>query len=170
MPKEKQICPIHNKPLKYSRKLKMWYCSDCLFSAHLTYLAQREAVKRYRRTEKGKEAEEKYEKSAKGKLARDRYLKSEKYKLRRKEYNQRLKESLQIARAVLTESATREKVEEKQRTEELLPLIQDIREYADTLGKLPSTHEVAKWAKDTYGLDLSPSRVTELLHKASKRR
>jgi len=169
MPKQERICPLHNKPLTYSRKHKTYFCKECLYASFLTHQAQQEAVKRYRQTEKGKAAERKYELTEKGKAARARYLKSEKYKQRRREYNQRLKESLQIARSVLTERATREKVEEKQRTDELMPLIQDIREYADTLGKMPSPPEVAKWAKDAYGTDLPLDRAIELINKATKR-
>lgn len=170
MPGEERICPMHNTPLKYSRKLRMWYCPDCLYASFLTHQAQQEAVKRYRQTEKGKAAEEKYEKSPKGKAAREKYLKSEKYKQRRREYNQRLKESLQIARIALAERATREKEEERQRTEELMPLIQDVREYLDTMGNLPSPSEVVKWARDAYGVTLSSNRVAKLINKAAKRR
>ena len=170
MPKEKQTCPIHNIPLTYSRKHKTYYCKDCLYSSFLTQQAQQAAVKRYQQSERGKSAEKRYEVSEKGKITRERYLKSEKYKQRRREYNQRLKESLQIARTVLAERATREKVEERQRTEELMPLTQDIREYIDTMGRLPSSSEVSQWARDTYGVNLPIDKATALINKAAERR
>lgn len=167
---DSKTCSIHNKRLTYSRKHKSWYCKDCLYASFLTYQAQRDAVKRYRDTEKGKAAEKTYELSEKGKTSRERYLKSEKYKQRRREYNQRLQESLRIARVVLAEKATREKEEERIRTDEFIPLIQDIREYADVFGMLPSITEVYKWARDAHGLILSTDKVAELIDKAAKRR
>ncbi len=167
---DSKTCLIHNCKLTYSRKHKQYYCKECLYSSYLTHQAQLEAERRYRQSEKGKTAERKYEESPKGKTARERYLKSDKYKQRRKEYNQRLKESLQIARVVLAERATREKEEERQRTEELMPLIQDIREYADTMGRLPLASEVTKWARDAYGAVLSLNSATKLINKAAKRR
>jgi len=164
-----RICPIHEMPLTYSRKLKRWYCKDCLYGSFLTHQAQQEATKRYRQTEKGKEAAKRYEQSEKGKEARHIYLHSEKYKQRRREYNQRLKESLRIARAVLTERATKEKEVEKRRTAEFLPLIQDIREYLDSISRMPTTSEVVAWANDTYEVTLTHHKAADLIKKALRR-
>lgn len=166
---EKRTCPIHDKPLTYSRKLRKWYCKDCLFSSFLTYQAQQAAVKRYRQSKKGKEAERKYELSNKGKEARDRYLKSEKYKEARKAYNERLKESLRIARLAQLERATKEKDVEIRRTEESLPLIQDIREYLDVMGRTPEPAEVIIWA-DAYGITLTHKKASELIKRAQQKR
>jgi len=170
MPKPKQICSIHNIPLKYSQKHRTHYCKECLYASFLTHQAQQDAVKRYRQSEKGKAAEERYEKSPKGKAARERYLKSEKYKQRRREYNERLKESLQIARLALAETATRITKAEEVAADELASLIQDIREYIDVFGVSPSHSEVIKWARDTYSIDLPHDRAIELLNKARLRR
>ncbi len=167
---DSKTCLIHNCKLTYSRKHKQWYCKECLYASFLTQQAQQNAAKRYSQSEKGRASERRYELSDKGKVSRERYLKSDKYKQRRREYNQRLKESLQIARLALAEKATKEKVEERQRTDELMPLIQDIREYADTMGMSPSPAEVTKWARDAYGLSLPTPRAIELIHKAAARR
>ena len=166
---KRRICPIHDKPLKYSRKAKTWYCPECLYSSFLTHQAQQEAVKRYRQSEKGKASERKYELSNKGQLAREKYLKSEKYKQRRREYNERLKESLRIARIARDERATAEKEVEVRRTSELMPLIQDIHEYTDIMGKLPSPREVVVWARDAYKISLPLDRAVELLKRAQRK-
>lgn len=166
---KRQICPTHNKPLKYSKKLRKWYCPECLYSSFLTHQAQQEAVKRYRQSEKGKESERKYELSEKGQIARDKYLKSEKYKQRRREYNERLKESLRIARMARDERATAEKEVEVRRTSELMPLIQDIHEYMDIMGRLPLPHEVVVWARDAYKISILPDRAAALIRQARKR-
>lgn len=169
MPKEKKVCPIHGVPLTYARKDKTYFCRDCLYSSFLTQRAQEESEKRYRQSPKGKASAKKYEVSEKGKKAREKYLKSPKYKQRRREYNQRLKESLQIARTAMLERATKEKVEEKLRTDAYMPLIQDIREYIDTMGKLPLPSEVIRWAKDVYKINLPHIKATGLITKAEKR-
>lgn len=168
--KQSHVCPSHGTPMKYSRKLKTWYCSECLQRAYESYLAQQEAVKRYRDSEKGKTAQERYEDSEKGQTARQRYLKSDKYKAARRAYNQRLKESLQIARAAKLERPSTERVVEVLRTEALSPLVQDIREYLDTMGRRPLTTEVKDWANDIYGTKITTERAKELIETASKRR
>ena len=168
--KQSHVCPSHSTPMKYSRKLKTWYCSVCLQRAYESYLAQQEAVKRYRDSEKGKTAQDRYEQSEKGQTARQRYLKSEKYKQRRKEYNQRLKESLQVARAARLERPSTERGVERVRTEVLSPLVQEIREYIDIMGRRPSTVEVREWASDAYKTNITTERAKELIETASKRR
>jgi hypothetical protein len=169
MTKPKQFCPTHNIPLTYSRKYKRYFCKECLYASYLTYQAQQAAYKKWRQSAKGRAAAKKYEQSEVGKTARERYLHSEKYKQRRKEYNERLKEALRLARIALAERATREKEEERIRTAELAPLIQDIREYIDVMGKAPAAHQVVKWAQDAYGITLSQGRAQELITKASRR-
>lgn len=105
-----QPCERCGTILKYSPRKKAWYCPDCLHGAYLSDLAQKAAQKRYRKSTKGKTAEKNYEQSPKGKTSRDKYLKSDKYKLRRKEYNERLKESLRIARESGAHKGAREVV------------------------------------------------------------
>ncbi len=165
--KQKRLCPTCEEPLTYSRKLRRWICEECLYGAFLTDQAQREAVKRYRQTDKGKEAEKKYEQSDKGKTARERYLKSDKYKQRRREYNQRLKESLAIARAAHLERPKAVTAEEILATDERASLMQDIREYIDSQNRLPSIENVKTQAKD-YGLELTDEQVRELIRRAQK--
>jgi len=168
-PDEEKICTVHGTPLKYSRKARKYYCPECLYSSFLTHQAQQEAVKRYRQSEKGKASERKYELSEKGQAAREKYLKSEKYKQRRREYNERLKESLRIARIAREEKATTEKEVEVRRTSELMPLIQDIHEYADIMGRLPSPREVIVWARDAYKTSLPLDKAIELLRRAQRK-
>ena len=170
MSDSRRLCPKHETPLKYSQKLRTWYCKPCLESAYLSYQAQQEAVKRYRDSKKGKTAQEGYEKSEKGQIARQRYLHSEKYKAARRAYNQRLKESLQIARAAKLERPSTERNVERIRTTELTPLIQDIREYLDTMVRRPSTTEVMEWSKDIYETKITTERAKELIDIATKRR
>ena len=168
-PKQKveRLCETCGEPLTYSRKLRKWICEKCLYGAFLTDQAQREAVKRYRQTEKGKEAEKKYEQSGKGKTARERYLKSEKYKQRRREYNQRLKESLAIARAAQLERPKKITAEEKLVTDEHAALIQDIREYIDSSNRLPTIDNVKTQAEE-YGLKLTDEQAHELIRRAQQ--
>lgn len=166
----KKVCPTHNEPLIYSREQKKHYCKTCLYGAYLTYQTQQAAVKRYRQSEKGRAAEKRYETSERGKTARDRYLKSEKYKQRRAEYNERLKESLRIARQAHLERAVKHTEVETQRDEGLLSLVQDIQEYFDTFNTPPSTAIVIRWAKSAHKLDISPNKAAELITKALKRR
>ena len=165
--KEKHICPTCEGEMVYSRKLRRWICEQCLYGAYLTDQAQREAVKRYRESEKGKASEKKYEQSDKGKTARERYLKSDKYKQRRREYNQRLKESLAIVRAAGLERAKAITPAEERVADEHAALIQDIREYIDSSNKLPST-EAVKTQAEEYGLELSNEQAHELIQRAQK--
>lgn len=171
MPKTKQKvkkpCPTCNEPMVYSRKLRKWVCEQCLYGSFLTDQAQREAVRRYRQTEKGKDAEKRYEQSEKGKTARERYLKSEKYKQRRREYNQRLKESLAIARAAQLERPKAITAEEKLVADERAALIQDIREYIDSSNRLPTIDNVKTQAED-YGLKLTDEQARELIRRAQQ--
>lgn len=164
MTEPNRVCKKHNTPLKYSRKLKTWYCPDCLHAAYLTYQAQQEAVKRYRGSEKGKDAQERYEQSEKGQTARNRYLKSAKYKQRRKEYNQRLKESLQIARAARI-GGPRIRVPRVVPTD-LPPLVSDILEYQEMVGRSPSTADVKEWSNDLYKKSISTTEARKLIEQA----
>jgi len=165
--KEKHICETCGGEMTYSRKLRKWVCEQCLYGAYLTDQAQREAVKRYRESEKGKASEKKYEQSEKGKTARERYLKSDKYKQRRKEYNQRLKESLAIARTAELERAKAVTPAEREATDRHAALIQDIREYIDTSNRLPTVEAVKTQAED-YNLKLSDEQTRELIQRAQK--
>ena len=164
---KKRICDKCGEPLKYSRRLKKWICEQCLYGAFLTDQAQREAVKRYRQSEKGTTAEKKYEQSEKGKTARERYLKSDKYKQRRREYNQRLKESLAIARAAELERAVALTKGEETLADERAALIQDIRGYIDTSSRLPAVESVKTQAED-YGLKLTDEQARELIQRAQR--
>lgn len=165
-----KICPTHDRPLVYSEQEKIWYCPDCLQSSYLSWQAQQEAVKRYRQTGKGQEAQKRYEESDKGKAAREKYLKSEKYKQRRREYNQRLKESLQIARAAKLDRPSVQKEVEITVSTEMSPLILDIMEYQDTMGRNPSAAEVREWSQDVYKTSISADRAKELIESATQRR
>ena len=166
-PKEKQTCPTCGSELKYSRKLRKWVCEQCLYGAYLTDQAQREAIKRYRTSEKGKESEKKYEQSDKGKTARERYLKSEKYKQRRREYNQRLKESLAIARSAELERARAFTPEEVLLADDRAAIIQDIREFIDSMNKIPTIANVKTQAEE-YGLKLTDEQARELIQRAQR--
>ncbi len=169
MPKTKQerLCPTCEGELTYSRKLRKYICEQCLYGAFLTDQAQREAVKRYRATEKGKEAEKKYEQSEKGKVARERYLKSDKYKERRREYNQRLKESLAIARAAQLERPKALTEAEILATDDRAAIIQDIREFIDSQNRIPTVDNVRTLAEE-YDLRLSDEQARELIRRAQK--
>lgn len=168
--KDKHICPIHNVPMEYIRKFRKHYCKECLHAAFLTAQAQQAAVKRYRQSEKGKKSARKYEQSEQGQVARTKYLKSEKYKQRRREYNQRLRESLQIARLAHLDQASAEKDVERQRTEEFMPLVQDIREFLDAMGHTPLPSRVAKWSEDLYGIPITNLKAAELIVRAQRKR
>ena len=165
MPKTKEahICPTCDSEMTYDRKQRRWTCEQCLYGAYLTDLAQRDAVKRYRTSEKGKTAEKKYEQSLKGKIARERYLKSDKYKQRRREYNQRLKESLAIARKAMLPRAKAITREEK-----LVPLLEDIREFIITSKRAPLPSDVIEWAEDEYQTKISTSEAEAFIKRASR--
>jgi len=161
--KAKHICPTCEAVMKYDRKLKQWYCPECLHGAYLTDLAQREAVKRYRQSGKGKEAEKKYEQSGKGKVARERYLKSEKYKAARKRYNERLKESLAIARKAMLPRAKAITREEK-----LVPLVDEIREFIQRVKHLPKPADVVVWAEDIHQVKISTTEAEQFMKRAQR--
>lgn len=164
--KKKRTCEICGSSLKYSRKLKEWICEQCLYGAFLTDQAQREAVKRYRQTEKGKESERKYELSEKGKTARERYLKSEKYKAARKRYNLKLKESLAIARQAELER-TKKITEAEMLRDENAAIIQDIREFVDIYGREPAPSRVITQARE-YNIELTHEDAIELIKRARR--
>ena len=165
----KKTCDRCGTQLLYNRKLKKWYCPSCMKGAYLTNLAQLASVKKYRASEKGRVASKRYEQSEKGKVARARYLKSEKYKAARKRYNERLKESLAIARKAF-EGGHREK--RLTREERLVPLIDDIREFTRT-AKIrghtilhPSPEDVITWAEDEYKVKITPNEAAEFIRRA----
>lgn len=164
--KKKYLCPTCDTEMTYSRKLRKWVCEQCLYGAYLTDQAQREAVKRYRLTEKGKESEKKYEQSEGGKTARGRYLKSEKYKAARKRYNQRLKESLAIARQAELER-TKKITEAEMLRDEHAAVIQDIREFIDTYGREPAPKKVIAQARE-YNIELTHEGAAELIKRARR--
>lgn len=168
---EGKNCTKHSIPLKYSRKEKAWYCPTCLQESYNAWKAQQEAVKRYRDSDKGKEAQQRYEQSEKGQTARQRYLKSNKYKQRRKEYNQRIKESIQIARAAKTTVAPRE-FEVRKALEELptdaSPLLHDVLEYMEMVHRPPSTADVREWAEDLYQQRITTAEAQTLIDKAKE--
>jgi hypothetical protein len=131
--------------------------------------AQNEAVRRYNATEKHKISEKNYEQGT-GKTARERYLKSDKYKARRREYNQRLQESLRIARSAHLERAKSETVKEVRRTEEFADLLEDVRSYFDSRNKTPTTTNIIKWAKDSYGKEITEAQAKKIIDQATLRR
>jgi len=168
MTKTKKTCKTCGTTLEYNRRTKTYFCPQCAYGAFLTDQAQRDAVKRYRESEKGRDSEKKYEQSEKGRTARERYLKSDKYKQRRKEYNQRLKESLGIARAAELDRAKKLTPAEGEAVDEFAALVQDIREYIDSSNRVPSPADVRTWAEEEYKLKLTDEQARELLQKAQK--
>jgi len=156
-----KTCPKHDEPLV--RVGKAWHCKSCLYAAHLTHEAQKNAQKRWRDSEKGKQKIREHE-TGKGKAARERYLKSPKYKARRKEYNERLKESLAIARAVRKEATHFEPEFTKQK---ISALMRDIHDYM-SWGRAPSIAEVTEWAEG-YNLQLTEDQVRELIIETRER-
>lgn len=162
---EGRKCTKHNILLKHSETEKVWYCPECLRNAHNSWKAQQEAVRRYRNSDKGKEAQDRYENSDKGQAARNRYLKSSKYKQRRKEYNQRLQESLQIAREAKKAAPRVHKVL-KALPPNLPPLVTDILEYQDLIGRSPSTADVKEWSVDLYKKHITTEQARKLIKQA----
>ena len=154
-------CDTCGGELKYDKHSRKWMCPACLYGAFLTAQAQAESVKRYRQSEKGVAAEKRYEQSEKGKVARERYLKSEKYKQRRREYNERLKESLAIARQAHLPRAKAET-----REEHLVPLIDDIREFFETSKHMPTPQDVVGWAEDEHQTKISSNEAEALIKQA----
>ena len=166
---EAKVCPKHNESLLYYKEKDLWYCKSCLFSSFLTAEAQKAAVNRYNKSAKHKKSEKAYEQGT-GKEARERYLKSDKYKARRKEYNERLADSLRIARAAHLERAVSEKVVERKKAEEFTELIQDIREYIDEQNRQPSAKNVVHWAKENYRKTISLDQAKVIIDRATLRR
>lgn len=164
-----KVCPKHKVPIKTDPEHGE-YCPECLYSSFLTHQAQNAAVRRHNQTDKHKSSEKTYEKSAKGKEARQRYLKSDKYKEARKAYNQRLNESLRIARQAEGERAKALTTVEVRRIKENAELIEDIREYFDNRNKAPTTSVVIKWANDSYNIALTSTQAEALIARALNRR
>jgi len=163
--KQPHICETCGSEMKYDKHSRKWLCPSCLYGAFLTDQAQREAVKRYRGSEKGKEAEKRYEQSDKGKVARERYLKSEKYKQRRREYNERLKESLRIAREAL---AGQPRAKALTGIEKLTPLIDEIKEFIQISKHPPKPQDVIDWAADEHNAKISTVEASNLIGRARK--
>ena len=163
--KKKHICDVCSSEMKYDRHSRRWLCPACLYAAFLTDQAQRAAVKRYRQSEKGVAAEKKYEQSEKGKIARTRYLKSEKYKQRRREYNERLKESLAIARKAMLPRAKALTKEEK-----LATLVDAIKEYQQMSKRLPAISDVIEWAEDEHQVKITTAEAQEFIKRAQQDR
>ena len=164
------ICAEHNKAMI---KIKgQYYCPDCIYSSHLTYTAQKEAVKRWRQSDKGVESEKQYEQSDKGKLARSKYLHSDKYKAARRAYNQRLKESLTIARIALkgTSGSSKLTTSELQVASGLDGLLAEIREFLDENSTSPTVANVVATAKRDYNQIITEAKAKELINAASVRR
>jgi uncharacterized Zn finger protein (UPF0148 family) len=153
-----KLCPKHNIPL-VTVKGKL-YCPECLRAAAIIQETQKAAQKRWRQSARGK-ARIKAHEQGKGKEARSRYLHSTKYKARRKEYNERIKESLQIARAQLHEAA---KVEPAYTQQKLSALCRDIKD-AMSWGRKPPIQDIITWGKD-YELTITPQQANELIKKA----
>ena len=163
MTTKKHICEKCGSKMKYDRRSKTYLCPSCLYGAFLTDQAQRACVKRYRESEKGKDAEKRYEQTEKGKIARERYLKSEKYKQRRKEYNERLKESLAIARAGL---AGQPRAKAPTREEKLITLVDAVQEYHQLTKRWPSPSNVMGWAEDEHQVKITPAEAQEFIRRA----
>jgi len=153
-----RICTKHNTPLTLHKK--KWYCMECLRASAIVHETQQNAQKRWRQSERGK-AHIKAHEQTKGKEARQRYLHSKKYKARRKEYNERIKESLQIARAQLHEAAT---VEPGLTHFKFDALIRDIKD-SMSWGRRPSQQEIIEWGRG-YALTITPEQAKELTAKA----
>ncbi len=178
MPKKTvQLCPIHNTPLTPYKgnvpELKGTdVCEKCLFSSHLTYETQREAIERYNKSLEGRAAAKKYEQSEKGKATREKYLKSEKYKAARKAYNERLRQSLAMARAAqgVGERAKAITPVELRVATTLEGLMAEIREYIDSNLRPPSIKNVIDTAKKDYNLTIDAKKAQELIDTAMKNR
>ena len=163
------ICEIHHKPKVMVKD--QWYCKDCLYSSFLTYETQKEAVKRWRESEKGKQAEKAYEQSDKGKETRNKYLKGDKYKAARKVYNEHLKQSLAIARLAkgTGEGAKAYTGKELSVASSLEGLLAEIREYLDSNSRPPTVQNVIQTAKRDYGTVIDAKKAEEMIAQASSR-
>ena len=163
-----KVCPEHNEPLV---KVKgKWYCKKCLYNSFLTHQTQIQATKRWRQSDKGKEAEKTYEQSDKGKVARTAYLHSDKYKAARKAYNERLKESLAIARSARIGGSSKITKEETRTASTLEGLLAEIREYLDSNNRPPTLKNVIDTAKRDYNQVINEDRARELIDAALKSR
>ncbi len=163
------VCDIHNQAcIKISGK---WYCEKCLFASNLTYETQRQAVERYNKSPEGRAAAKKYEQSEKGKETRNKYLKSEKYKAARKAYNERLRESLRMARAArgIGERASELTPGELRVATSLEGLVAEIRSYIDENLRPPSIKNVIDTAKRDYATTIDAKKAEELIDTATKR-
>ncbi len=151
------ICEIHNEP-----KVKVkgqYYCQKCLYSSHLTYETQKQAIQRYNKSPEGRDAAKRYEQS-------------EKYKAARKAYNERLRESLAMARAA---QGAGERAKELTPTElrvatSLEGLIAEIREYIDSNMRPPSLQNVINTAKKDYNQVIDAKKAEELINMAAQKR
>lgn len=166
---EERVCTKHDKALVYHAAKGIWVCPECLYAALLSYEAQRATQKRYQQSEKFKQAQQRYRDTEKGKKAREKYFKSEKYRQRRREYNERLKESLAIARRASIERPRSLKPPEAVATSKLSQLIQDIREYIDSFGRAPSVSDVTEWSRDIYSTPITRTKAAELVEIAKQR-
>ena len=167
MTDEIPTCTKHNKKMILVEG--KYYCKDCLYSSFLTAQAQSAAVARYNHTEKHKTSEKAYE--DKNPSAREKYLHSEKYKARRREYNERLAESLRIARAAHTGRAVSETQATRKQQETFAELIEDIREYADSQGnRKPTAKIVVNWARNDYNKTISLDQAAEIINRALLRK
>jgi uncharacterized Zn finger protein (UPF0148 family) len=172
MPKKKltQLCPIHGTPLTTFEGKEL--CEKCLFNSHLTYETQRDAIERYNKSPEGRAAAKKYEQSEKGKKTRNKYLKSDKYKLARKAYNERLKQSLAIARAAqgVGQRAKATTAIETHVATTLEGLLAEIRDYIDTNLRPPSAKNVVETAKRDYNTVIDIKKAEEMIATALKSR
>lgn len=170
MARKKEVVPVCAKHQEPMVKVQgQYYCKKCVYGSFLTDQAQKSSVKRYRESDAGKKSEKEYEQSEKGQVARGRYFHSEKYKAARRAYNQRLKESLSIARAAHI-GAGQAKPEELRVTLGLEGLMAEIREYIDQYLKPPTVANVIATAKRDYNQIIDEKRAKELIESAYRRR
>jgi hypothetical protein len=158
-------CPIHNE-VKVKLHDKYW-CKSCIYGSHLTVQAQKSAVKNWRQSPKGITSEKEYEQgpSKDPGGARYRYLHSDKYKTARKAYNERLKDSLAIARSVRTASA-KGITQIETEVPILNGLVSEIREYLDRYQKAPSVKTIIDTAKKDYNTIIDKDKAAELIKAA----
>jgi hypothetical protein len=164
-----KLCPIHNTPLTHFEGKEV--CEQCLYSSHLTYTTQREAIQRYNKSPEGRAAAKKYEQSDQGKETRNKYLKSEKYKAARKAYNERLRNSLAIARASQSVGGRAKAITpvEMHTATALEGLMAEIREYVDSNMRLPTVANVIATAKKDYNQVIDAKKAQELIATATQR-
>ncbi len=165
-----ELCPIHNVELV--RTIAGPKCPKCLFNSNLTWETQRQAIARYNKSEEGRAAAKKYEQSDKGKTARERYLKSDKYKAARRAYNERLRESLAMARAAQSvgERAKRYSEPEVRVLTALEGLMAEIRQYIDVNMHTPSIANVIATAKRDYNTSIEAKKAQDLIDQVVQKR